>query len=309
MTEWMLRDVAAVNPLRYVALRYFNVAGSDPERPHRPSDAEGDTADQGGLRGRGRQARRTYRSSARTTRRPTAPASATTSTSRILADAHLKALAYLRSGGESTTLNCGYGRGYSVRELIAMVETSRGPRDSEARRATARRRSTTLDRSRLPYTRHARLAAAARRLAENRRNFAGMGTKTRCRALALVMHCGRNEDPAAANAARHGVDRASRSSPCRCSSPIGNADDQARPTRGRERNRARATARRRRSRTSGSRISLERMERTVRQYFLLQNVASSSDLLTLYDGDQAAFESSMRGADARCRATRASASS
>ena len=30
MSEWMLRDVAAVNPLRYVALRYFNVAGSDP---------------------------------------------------------------------------------------------------------------------------------------------------------------------------------------------------------------------------------------------------------------------------------------
>ncbi len=39
--------------------------------------------------------------------------------------------------------------------------------------------------------------------------------------------------------------------------------------------------------------SLERMERTVRQYFLLQNVASSSDSLTLYDGDQAAFESSI----------------
>src|SRR6202020_3373989 len=31
MSEWMLRDVAAVNPLRYVALRYFNVAGSHPE--------------------------------------------------------------------------------------------------------------------------------------------------------------------------------------------------------------------------------------------------------------------------------------
>ena len=30
MSEWMLRDVAAVNPLRYVALRYFNVAGSHP---------------------------------------------------------------------------------------------------------------------------------------------------------------------------------------------------------------------------------------------------------------------------------------
>src|SRR6202008_843595 len=31
MSEWMLRDVAAVTPLRYVALRYFNVAGSDPQ--------------------------------------------------------------------------------------------------------------------------------------------------------------------------------------------------------------------------------------------------------------------------------------
>jgi UDP-glucose 4-epimerase len=43
-----------------------------------------------------------------------------------LADAHLKALEYLRRGGESTTLNCGYGRGYSVRELIDMVEKLAG---------------------------------------------------------------------------------------------------------------------------------------------------------------------------------------
>ena len=43
-----------------------------------------------------------------------------------LADAHLKALAYLRRGGESATLNCGYGRGYSVRELLSMVETVAG---------------------------------------------------------------------------------------------------------------------------------------------------------------------------------------
>ena len=39
--------------------------------------------------------------------------------------------------------------------------------------------------------------------------------------------------------------------------------------------------------------SLERMERTVRQYFVLQNVTSTSDSLSLYDGDQAAFESSI----------------
>jgi UDP-glucose 4-epimerase len=43
-----------------------------------------------------------------------------------LADAHLKALDYLRQGGESQTLNCGYGRGYSVRELIEMIEEVAG---------------------------------------------------------------------------------------------------------------------------------------------------------------------------------------
>ena len=55
-----------------------------------------------------------------------------------LADAHLKALAYLRRGGESTTLNCGYGRGYSVRELLAMVENVAGhpiAKKEEPRRA------------------------------------------------------------------------------------------------------------------------------------------------------------------------------
>jgi UDP-glucose 4-epimerase len=45
-----------------------------------------------------------------------------------LADAHLKALTYLRKGGESATLNCGYGHGYSVREVLAMVEKVAGRR-------------------------------------------------------------------------------------------------------------------------------------------------------------------------------------
>jgi len=39
-----------------------------------------------------------------------------------LATAHVNALDYLRGGGASTTLNCGYGHGYSVREVIASVE-------------------------------------------------------------------------------------------------------------------------------------------------------------------------------------------
>ncbi len=56
MSEWMLRDVAAVNPLRYVALRYFNVAGSNPEGRIGQATRRGDFADQGGLRGDGGQA-------------------------------------------------------------------------------------------------------------------------------------------------------------------------------------------------------------------------------------------------------------
>ena len=56
MTEWMLRDVAAVNPLRYVALRYFNVAGLGSQGPHRTVDAESDTSDEGCVRSRCREA-------------------------------------------------------------------------------------------------------------------------------------------------------------------------------------------------------------------------------------------------------------
>jgi UDP-glucose 4-epimerase len=43
-----------------------------------------------------------------------------------LASAHLDALRYLRGGGASTTLNVGYGRGYSVRELLDTVERVAG---------------------------------------------------------------------------------------------------------------------------------------------------------------------------------------
>jgi UDP-glucose 4-epimerase len=125
MTEWMLRDVAAVNPLRYVALRYFNVAGSDPL---------------------GRIGQATPKATLLTkvvcevvvgkrehvsiygTDYATPDGTGVRDYIHVedLADAHLKALAYLRGGGESTTLNCGYGRGHSVRELISMVERVAG---------------------------------------------------------------------------------------------------------------------------------------------------------------------------------------
>jgi UDP-glucose 4-epimerase len=137
MTEWMLRDVAASSPLRYVALRYFNVAGSDPK---------------------GRIGQATAKATLLTkvacevvvgkrdhvsiygTDYPTKDGTGVRDYIHVedLADAHLKALAYLRGGGESTTLNCGYGRGYSVRELLNMVETVAGhpiPKREAPRRA------------------------------------------------------------------------------------------------------------------------------------------------------------------------------
>jgi hypothetical protein len=54
-----------------------------------------------------------------------------------LARAHLAALDYLRSGGESRTLNCGYGRGYSVREVVDAVRMVAGV-DFETRQAPRR---------------------------------------------------------------------------------------------------------------------------------------------------------------------------
>ena len=65
----------------FAALRYFNAAGRQPRRQHRRGPRPGDAPDPAGHPGGARASGRTSRSSAPTTRRPTAPASATTSTS------------------------------------------------------------------------------------------------------------------------------------------------------------------------------------------------------------------------------------
>jgi UDP-glucose 4-epimerase len=137
MTEWMLRDVAAVSPLRYVALRYFNVAGAD------PSGRIGQSTPKATLLTKVAcevaVGKRPYVSIFGTDY-PTPDGTGVRDYIHVedLADAHLKALAYLRGGGESTTLNCGYGRGYSVRELLTMVESVAGhpiAKKEEPRRA------------------------------------------------------------------------------------------------------------------------------------------------------------------------------
>jgi UDP-glucose 4-epimerase len=121
MTEWMLRDVAAVNRLRYVALRYFNVAGSD------PSGRIGQATPGATLLTKvacEAMVGKRPQVSIFGTDYPTPDGTGVRDYLHVedLASAHLRALDYLRAGGRPVTLNVGYGHGYSVREVLAMVE-------------------------------------------------------------------------------------------------------------------------------------------------------------------------------------------
>ena len=121
MTEWMLRDVAAVNRLRYVALRYFNVAGSDPSG--RIGQATPGATLLTKVACEAMVGKRPHVSIFGTDY-PTPDGTGVRDYLHVedLASAHLRALDYLRAGGRPVTLNVGYGHGYSVREVLAMVE-------------------------------------------------------------------------------------------------------------------------------------------------------------------------------------------
>jgi len=125
MTEWMLRDLAAAGGPSYVALRYFNVAGCE------PTGTIGQSTPKATLLVK-------VACEAATGRRPGVSIFGTDYPTpdgtglrdyihvEDLATAHLDALTYLRRGGESTVLNCGYGHGYSVREVLAAVSRANG---------------------------------------------------------------------------------------------------------------------------------------------------------------------------------------
>jgi UDP-glucose 4-epimerase len=137
MSEWMLRDVAAASPLRYVVLRYFNVAGSDPTGQIGQS-TQGATL----LTKVACEAIVGKRShvSVFGSDYPTPDGTGVRDYLHVvdLASAHLNALSYLRDGGPCVTLNVGYGHGYSVREVLRMVEACAGQSlviREEARRA------------------------------------------------------------------------------------------------------------------------------------------------------------------------------
>jgi len=125
MSEWMLRDVAAVNALRYVALRYFNVAGADPEGRIGQSTPEATHLIKAACENAvGKRDSITIFGTDFDT--PDGTGVRDYIHIEDLAAAHLRALAYLRSGGDSTILNCGYGSGYSVRQVLSAVEKAHG---------------------------------------------------------------------------------------------------------------------------------------------------------------------------------------
>ncbi|HZP76239.1 MAG TPA: UDP-glucose 4-epimerase GalE [Pseudolabrys sp.] len=125
MTEVMLRDTGHAHGLRAVVLRYFNVAGADPKLRTGQSTP---------------QATHLIKLAAQTalglrpqlqlfgTDYPTRDGTCIRDYIHVsdLARAHCAALDYLRSGGSSATFNCGYGHGFTVREVIDAIERVSG---------------------------------------------------------------------------------------------------------------------------------------------------------------------------------------
>ena len=125
MSEWMLRDTSAAHGIQYVALRYFNVAGADPQARMGQR-----TPDATHLIKVACQAALGMRASVCIygTDYPNPDGTGIRDYIHIedLASAHLHALDYLEKGGEPTAINVGYGRGSSVREVLALVKEVSG---------------------------------------------------------------------------------------------------------------------------------------------------------------------------------------
>jgi UDP-glucose 4-epimerase len=125
MSEWMIEDAARAHGFSYVILRYFNVAGADPRGRSGQSTPDAThlikVATQAALGRRGHM-------DVFGTDYPTPDGSCLRDYIQVsdLAEAHRVALEHLRRGGESLTLNCGYGRGYSVLEVVEVVKRVSG---------------------------------------------------------------------------------------------------------------------------------------------------------------------------------------
>jgi UDP-glucose 4-epimerase len=138
MTEWMLRDTAAAHPINYAALRYFNVAGADPQQ-------------RSGQIGKGSTHLIKIAVEAATGKRghvdvfgsdyPTPDGSCVRDYIHVsdLADAHVRALEHLIAHpDDNLILNCGYGHGLSVIEVLDTLDAVNGTpvrREMKGRRA------------------------------------------------------------------------------------------------------------------------------------------------------------------------------
>jgi UDP-glucose 4-epimerase len=136
MSEYMLVDASAASDMRHVALRYFNVAGADPAGRHGQSTPGATHLIKVALEtalGR-RPFMNIYGDDY-----PTPDGTCVRDYVHVsdLARAHVAALDHLRNGGESRTLNCGYGQGYSVSEVVEAVKVVAGA-DFETRQAPRR---------------------------------------------------------------------------------------------------------------------------------------------------------------------------
>jgi len=121
MSEWMLRDASSAHGLRHVILRYFNVAGADPQGRTGQATPEATHLIKVACEAAcgKRAAIEIYGDDYDT---PDGTCIRDFIHVSDLARAHVSALEYLGKGGDSLTLNCGYGRGYSVREVLVGLE-------------------------------------------------------------------------------------------------------------------------------------------------------------------------------------------
>jgi UDP-glucose 4-epimerase len=125
MTELMLADVAAAHPLKFGVLRYFNVAGADPGKRSGQSSPTAThlikVACQAALGQREKM-------DIFGTDYPTPDGTGVRDYIHVtdLIEAHALMLEHLRNGGDSLTLNCAYGQGYSVRQVIETVKEVSG---------------------------------------------------------------------------------------------------------------------------------------------------------------------------------------
>jgi UDP-glucose 4-epimerase len=125
MTEIMLRDAGAAHGLDHMILRYFNVAGADPKlRTGQSTKGATHLIKVAVETALGKRSKMDVFG----TDYPTPDGTCVRDYIHVadLVQAHSDALAYLRAGGKPVTLNCGYGHGFSVLEVIDAVKQAAG---------------------------------------------------------------------------------------------------------------------------------------------------------------------------------------